>query len=347
MSRAERNDTLRLEKYAGRYRESILALFRSVTYKPAIWKWEFERNPTGNSFDPVLIVNGDDQVIGFNGIIPVAATSYGKPLDLAWSCDFYVASEYRGQGVGTWLKKELDRRASIILAFGVSDQADKVLSHLGWMQPNDVFSYRYGRERRSFRGLALQGMQWFNRVMGWFAPSTYGGRLTVQAGLPARDEVDKLWAMVGPEYECVVARDYRYLDWRYQQHPYARYCFVVARSNGQLEAIMVVRYSQGVLKLVDYCGPVHDAAVKRALIRRCRRQWRHAELFSVTTSDLELGQCAMREGFFRARSQPRFFMRLVPGKNGQLCPENPHWFIMTGDSDGELLQAAADFSRGT
>ena len=346
MSRTEHDDTLRLVKYAGRYRESVLELFQSVPYKAAIWNWEFERNPTGKLFDPVLIVNGDDQVIGFNGIIPVAATSYGKTLDRVWSCDFYVASDYRGQGVGTWLKRELDRRASIIMAFGVSDQADKVLSHLGWVQPNSVFSYRYGRERKSLRGLALQGLQWFNRIMGWLTPSTYHGNVTVQSSLPAREEVDKLWEAVGPGYECIITRDFRYLNWRYQQHPYARYGFVVARSHGQLEGLLVVRYSQGALRMVDYCGPSQNSGLKRALIRCCKRQWRHAELFSVTTSDPELGQSAMHEGFFRARSQPRFFMRMAPGNNDRVCPDKPHWFIMTGDSDGELLQAAADFSRG-
>ncbi|MDX1823270.1 MAG: GNAT family N-acetyltransferase [Thiohalomonadales bacterium] len=346
MSRGEFDESLRLVPYAARYRDSVLALFKSVPYKPAIWAWEFESNPTGKPFDPVVIVNGDDQVVGFNGIIPVRATSHGKVLDLAWSCDFYVAAECRGQGVGTWLKKELDKRASVILAFGVSDQADKVLSHLGWHHPNNVYNYRLSREWGSLRSLALRGLQRFNRILGWFNTRLYRGSVSVQERLPAREEVDCLWASVAPDYEGVITRDYAYLDWRYQLHPRARYGFLVARSETGLEGILIVRYTQGSLKLVDYCGPAHHAALKRALIRRCRRHWRHAEQFSLTTSDLEMGQCALREGFFRARSQPRFFMRVVPGSQGTISRDGPHWFIMTGDSDGELLQAAADFSRG-
>lgn len=357
MSRADQQEDLRLVAYADRYRSSVLDLFRSVPYKAAIWHWEFESSPTGKSFDPILIVNSDDRVVGFNGIIPVSATSQGKQLDLAWSCDFYVAKDYRGQGVGSWLKKELDSRASIILAFGVSDQADRVLSHLGWTQPTVVHSFRLTRQWRSVRGLALRGLQWFNRVMGWLNPSVYRGTLSVQERLPGPEEVDALWHLAEADYEAVITRDYRYLDWRYQRHPCARYGFVVARRNGQLDGLMVVRYGQRSLKLIDYCGPAHNTALKRALIRFCRSHWRHAEHFSVTTSDPELGQCAVREGFFQARSKPRFFMRRVSGKQeggkqrgqrgeGGECPENPHWFIMTGDSDGEMLQAAAEFSLG-
>lgn len=346
MSSADLHEQLRLVPYAARYRASVLALFESVPYKAAIWAWEFENNPTGKVFDPVVIVNADDQVVGFNGIIPVTATSHGQALDLAWSCDFYVSADYRGQGVGTWLKKELDKRAAIVMAFGVSDQADKVLSHLGWVRPNGVYNYRLGRELGSLRALALQGLQWLNRLLGWLTPRVYNGRLSVQECLPDPAEVNALWASVAPDYDCVVTRDYAYLDWRYQKHPRAHYGYVIARSGDLLEGILIVRYGGGSLKLVDYCGPAHNAGLKRALIRFCRRQWRHADVFSMTTSDMEMGQSAAREGFFRARSQPRFFMRVVPGSRSQVPLDNPHWFIMTGDSDGELLQAAADFSRG-
>lgn len=337
---------LRLVAYADRYRGSVLELFHSVPYKAAIWEWEFESCLTGKAFDPVLIVDGDDQVVGFNGIIPVPATSHGKPLDLAWSCDFYVSADYRGKGIGSWLKRELDTRASIILAFGVSDQADRVLSHLGWSQPTEVNSYRMTRQWHSLRDLALRMLQWSNRVLGWFSPSVYRGTLTVQEHLPKSNEVNALWQSVEADYEAIVSRNYRFLDWRYQRHPFARYAFVTAHRASQLQGLMVVRYCQGGLKIVDYCGPAHNVALKRAFVKFCRRHWRHAEQFSLTTSDTELGQSATREGFFKARSLPRFFMRMAPGKEMQDCPERPHWFIMTGDSDGELLQAAADFSRG-
>lgn len=346
MSRVELDKSLRLVPYAARYRDSVFELLNFIPNKSAIWDWEFEHSLTGKTFDPVLIVNCDDRVVGFNGVMPVPSTSYGKALDLAWSCDFYVAPGYCKEIIGTWLKEELEGRADVILDFDGNHLIDRLLRQLGWTQPHGVATYRLEREQKSFRYLALQGLQWFNRLLGWFDSGVYWGTLSVQERLPAREEVDSLWASVVAGYECVVTRDYAYLDWRYQQHPRARYGFLVARSETGLEGILVVRYSQGSLKLVDYCGPAHHAALKRALIRRCRRQWRHAEQFSLTTSDLEMGQCALREGFFRARSQPRFFMRVVPGNYGYVPPDRPHWFIMTGDSDGELLQAAADFSRG-
>ncbi len=327
-----------------RYREGIIKLLWDVPYKPAIWHWQFEENPFGKAFQPVVFIDDDDRVIGFNGVMPVDATDQGRSIEVLWSCDFYVAADWRGNKLGSKIKAELHRKATQIMALGVSDKACKVLAHLGWQRYHPIHSYRLTRQRDSLRNWAFTALQCFNRLRGGGARNALKNyTVEIQSRLPESGLVDGLWASSASGYGKVVTRNFAYLDWKYQRHPLARYAFVCAWQGGLLAGLLVVRYHAGHLRIVDYCGPARDPELKRALIRRCRKHWRHADQLSAVASDQELGNCLLAEGFFRPRSRPRFFIYTaqqsgVEGHSG--------WFIMSGDSDGELLSAAADACGG-
>lgn len=326
-----------------KYREGIIRLLWDVPYKPAVWKWQFEQNAFGKAFTPVVFVDDDDRVIGFNGVMSVCATDQGRPVDVLWSCDFYVAADWRGKKLGSRIKGALHQQAEQIMALGVSDKACEVLAHLGWQRYQNIHSYRLIRQRASLRNWAFTALQCLNRLRGGADRALKNYIIDIQSQLPAAELVDRLWASSAMGYGRVVTRNFAYLDWKYQRHPLACYAFLCAWHGGKLAGILVVRYHAGHLRIVDYCGPARDTALKRALIRRCRKHWRHADQISAVASDSELGNCLLAEGFFRPRSRPRFF--IYTAKPSRLAGQS-EWFIMSGDSDGELLSAAADTCDG-
>ncbi|MDX1634510.1 MAG: GNAT family N-acetyltransferase [Marinobacter sp.] len=326
-----------------KYREGILRLLGDVPFKPAIWEWQFEQNPFGKPFTPVIFVDDNDRVVGFNGVMPILATDRGKPLDALWSCDFYIAPDWRGKKLGTHIKAALHQQANQVMAFGVSDKACDVLTHLGWKRYEDIHTYRLIRKRGSMRNWAFTGLQVLNRLLGVTEKVSGHFTLEVQSHLPAAQLVDELWDRSASGYGKVVTRNHAYLDWKYQRHPLARYAFVRAWRGETLAGVLVVRYHGGQLRIVDYCGPARDQLLKRSLIRACRKHWRHADQITAVTSDRELGTCLLQEGFFRPRSQPRFF---IYTGDCSCLPSDAGWFVMAGDSDGELLAASADACEG-
>ncbi|MGP4843262.1 hypothetical protein ACTXGQ_03950 [Marinobacter sp. 1Y8] len=328
-------------RYERQYREPIVELLESVPYKPLLWTWQFEETPYADRFNPVILLDDADKVVGFNGIMPVDATEFGVPIDVLWSCDFHVCSSMRGQGLGKQIKRTLIEQADIIMSFGVSDQASHVLSKMGWQQSETVYNYRLVREWRSPRMLAFQVLQWGNAIRSWARRRSLSGeyRIDVRGQLPDEQSVDYLWSVSKGGFGKTVARTYEYLNWKYQKHPLAQYAFVCAWGEGILLGVLIVRFSRGSLRIVDYLGAARDVDLKRALIRKCRHQWRHARHITTATSDEELGQCLLDEGFFRPRSRPRFFVRTRLEDKSRW---EDNWFIMAGDSDGELLLAAQD-----
>ena len=325
-----------------KYREGVLKLFRDVPYKAELWQWQFESNPFGLPFTPVVLVDDKDAVVGFNGVMAARVTDRGEAIRVLWSCDFYLAEQWRGQGLGSVIKHELHGKAPVIMAFGISNQASKVLRHLGWVPDDSVRSYRMLRQRNGLRSWLLSGLQWLNRLRMAFSPvsGAAGLRIHVRSRLPESARVDALWERCAPGYGRVVQRDFAYLDWRYQRHPLGRYGFVCAWQDDELVATLVTRFSRGTLRIVDYCGPARNQPLKRALVGAAVRHWPHAnQVFSVT-SDPELAESFLAEGFVQLRGRPRFYI-YEPG--AEHSAGSSAWFIMAGDSDGEFLQAASDF----
>jgi hypothetical protein len=60
--------------WQAKYREGVIRLFSDVPYKAELWQWQFESNPFGLPFSPVVLVDAGDSVVGFNGVMAVRAT---------------------------------------------------------------------------------------------------------------------------------------------------------------------------------------------------------------------------------------------------------------------------------
>jgi hypothetical protein len=228
------------------------------------------------------------------------------------------------------------------MAFGISEKASEVLKHLGWVQDKSVESYRMTRKASGLRSLMFMALQLANRIVRGrlFVPrpaaQQEGLLLSVTSSLPLRHKVDALWGTCASTYERAVVRDYRYLDWRYQKHPLGRYAFVRAETERDLLGILVVRIHGEHLRIVDYVGPAEDLKLKKAMVTYTINRWRHVTQISAVTSDAQFGECLLAAGFLRLRSKPRFFRCEQESSDAK-------WFIMAGDSDGEFLQAGADF----
>lgn len=325
------------------YRQGVLELFHDVPFKTLIWEWQFEQNPFGKAFTPVVFVDDDDRVIGFNGVVAVNASDHGQPIDALWSCDFYVATEWRGKGLGSKIKAALHKQCDDIITLGVSDKAAQVLAHLGWKPYHSVFNYRLLRRPDSLRQWGLWLFQWLNRVRYSDYRRDRKYDCIVSSTLPNKADLDRLWDRSRQNLGKAVTRNFDYLDWKYQRHPLARYAFVQARLNGALAGLLVVRFHGGVLRIVDFCGRDHDSGLIGALIYRCRLNWRNARQLTTVTSSKTLGRCLCQQGFFRALSRPRFFEYQKGVESGG---SESTWFLMSGDSDGEQLAAAADACTG-
>lgn len=325
------------------HRQPVLELLGNGTIKAKLWSWQFEENPFGLPFNPV-IVEADGEIIGFNGMMPVLARYRGVTREILWSCDFIVAKSWRGKGIGRLIKTALISQSSIIMAFGISNRAAPVLLKMGWKTSQEVFHYRRFSTSGSFRESVLRGLQLLNRIRGLGVPTVQDIDVEVSDQLPGASAVDALCESVSLQYDKCILRNFAYLNWKYACHPLVPYRFIHLRRDGCLLAVGVIRKAGERARLVDYLGPIGEVGLKRCLIRAFLKEAKECAHWQCTTSDADLGSALKAEGFFQGRTRPRFFVRSsVPGDEG--CQNG--WFIMGGDSDGELLTAAMEANDGS
>ncbi|MCZ8133155.1 MAG: GNAT family N-acetyltransferase [Steroidobacteraceae bacterium] len=306
-------------------------------YKPSLWHWQFAslRQPSAQP----LVAEAGGQVVGFNGVLPVLVRLDGAEREAAWSCDFVVDPERRRLGIGRRLKQALQDRHPLLMAFGISAAGDAVHGRLGWQQYVPAQTLTLLNTWSGPRQGAKRLLQHAARLVGARSRWRHRGG-TVDEG-PADSapwaELDALWNRVRHGYPNAVVRDARYLRWRYSEHPLGRYRAIYVRRDTCLAAVGFAWCTADRAVLADFLGERTDREAKLALVRAFVQFGRHSRLLSCTTSDGELQECLRAFGFQALGTRPlRFNIRLPDGHSTRATD----WFLMGGDSDGDMLEVA-------
>jgi len=333
-------DKIKIIPYSPAHKQAILDLLDSKPFKQQIWEWQFIQNPYATKFEPVILVDRWGTIIGFNGIMPVRIKIDDEVLAALWSCDFVVDSRYQSKGYGKVIKKDLHTRAPLIMALGISDMAARVLPRMGWQKNNIVDSFRKLNRITDAKSLLIATIQLINRVRASKKGQRAGTYEIVNSEiLPEAGVVNRLWNGVSSDYRKIVVRDYPYLHWRYEGHPLARYRFISAWRQGDIVGLIVVRITEQNAHLVDYIGPAFDYGLKVALLEKFLSITTRLDYLHCSTSDREWKQLLQDYGFYKQEGKLRFYIFSAMEKKDDALSD---WFIMGGDSDGDMLRASEE-----
>ena len=303
--------------------------------KEAIFDWQFGANPHDDGSSPFLVGTVAGEVVALTGFMPVKIRCAGRLLRACWSCDTYVSSKFRSRGFGKELIARASEHAPNMLVFGISDMSDPIFAKAGWELSRDNRMLFFHAAESGPKGIVKN-----IRTALACLPHAYGaGRRSLPVTRHDEDfgdEVGALWQRSAPGYSNIVERDVAFLNWKYRRHPLNRYTWYAARENGQLRGLIVARHGAATSSVVDYCGPADDIDLMRLLASTAT-----ADLIALGTVRVQcetthpglltaLGQC----GFVSSRYRSRFRIRTNTPRDGSM---QHGWFLMSGDSDGDML----------
>ncbi len=332
------SEKTQIVNYTSDCKQGVLQLMSDVPYKKLIWHWQFEENPFGLPFDPIVIKHGE-KIVGFNGAMNVEITYDGKCMDAMWSCDFYVHSDFRGKGLGTKIKQKQFNTNSLIMALGLSDTAVYVWRKNGCKPNEDICVMRKYQKADSFRKLIWVSLQTLEYIKG--QPTRIYDKAyqyTINDTLVNKHDVDELWKTAQNSYNKIVVRNYNYLHWRYENHPLEDYQFIHVFRNGKLAAIGIFRKHKNNAMFIDMVAHSSDTKARSALITGWLKLYSDSEIYNCISTDSLLKKCLLAHGFHITRDKLWLFVHSTI--QNHIDPEQ-NWFIMPGDSDGEFLSAAA------
>lgn len=314
----------------------LLAKGRPASYraeKAAVFDWQFFGNPAAAGRSPFLVGTLGDEIVAVNGFVPVRARFDGDVTDASWSLDTYVSGEHRGRGFGKALIARVSTRAPVMLGFGISDMSDPIFEKAGWkLDPAMATLFFHSREP-GLKGIAKNLLSQSSRRLRARKPSAVA-QVALSAA-PSETELDGLWDRVSSQYPNAVERTGRYLAWRYRDAPVLRYRWVTARRDGELCGVLVTRHHPIESVVVDYAGPLDDPALLASLLEvGCNDLVAEGtRRIRCESNDQGILDELAGIGFVRHRTSGRFRVRV----NEPSPSTRGNWFVMTGDSDNDLL----------
>ena len=316
----------------------IADLYAAEKYKQALWKWQFCSRFGRDS--QCIVARDGERVVGFNATMPISLMDgSGKSLDAIWSCDFIVAPDYRGQGVGQAIKDEMARSFSMpIMSLGISDSAFPLLLKKGWHSPAKLDVWDLIIQPKTLKQFVL--FFWAKVCRLYLSATTKLSKqkyIVNELGfLPQQTVVEHLWKLHRAQSTDVeIRRDYAYLKWRYTECPFNVYRFLHIGSavQGAL-ALVVFRITPGnSLEIIDFIGVKNTSSVS-AVCSYLLKNYPVISAVHWNTSIASLRSGLIANGFVK-KSYGSRFATLSPYTQQQ-------WGLVAGDSDGDFLRVAKE-----
>jgi GNAT superfamily N-acetyltransferase len=324
----------------------LLSVGRPEAYGPLkakVFEWQFLKNPHSDGSSPFLVGELDGRIIALNGFMPARLRFHGRPIEACWSCDTYVSVEHRGKGIGKQLIAQVTHAAPLMLGYGISDMSDPIFETFGWKLHRGLDVVFFHLAERGMKGRIKNAVSRIAAVRG---PRIHGSEYETWDALTpnAIAELDEMWHRHADGYVSAIHRDAAYLRWKYFEHPVYRYRAYAQRTRGRLHAVMIVRHDPEESVIADYSGPAQDEDAIASLASQVIRDHgdRETARIKCESTHQPLVRALRKVGFISSSYPSRFRVRWNTGESDPLRG----WFLMPGDSDGDLLASSSYEAQG-
>lgn len=348
-----------------------LAYGEKGKYKyPKRWEWQFEHNPFR---DPELIPLwiAIDESAGIVGQIGSQIEPL-KVFDLTnrrlyWGVDLVVLPEFQNQKIGKKLNQAMTAETKNIIALPMSGAYRHYLTQMGangvditevFRKPikhksSNISAYFRIRLERLPAGNFLLDLIHFLKlpsilasIGNWALKLKHSkGNIPSNSGLSIAEvdnfdaAFDILWLTVKDEFEIIVERTSKFLNWKYIQQPFLDYKIFTARRDGSVAGYIIIKCADphegdfGVIADL-FCSP-NDRECMDALIEHAITWFTTQEVsVALAASSHPVFQNGFREHkFSKIKEILPLFKNLELDTEAECPYETGHWFFSRSDHD--------------
>lgn len=356
--------------YTGRWQYKI----------PDRWNWQYVENPFISSKElPIWIaINSDGEVVGQSCAMMEPLKLGSTVRSMAWGVDLIVDPQYRGQGLGSELKKANDESHDIFMSLTMADRTQRINTELGFASIQPVPTYLRVNQwkpeaatqlvinRAIPRGAIIKkglvNVSNFLKLDPRFAARLYRERTEKDAHLAAlvdpeisisqierfTDEFDMLWEEVSPNFHALVKRDHIYLNWKFVNQPHVKHIKWIARKNGSLRGYIIVRKAEppepNVGIIIDMFVPPAERSILTALVSAVVDYFSREKVRSIlsATSVKEYQDLLAEFGFKKVEEDIPMVHFKRPDSDSEISLQPGKWFLSKGDEDWDQYPLATD-----
>ena len=344
----------------------LLRSSRSHDEAKRIWDWAFDGNPFSSSHIPHgWVLEHEGRIVGNIGQVAVP-TKVGPRTIVSHACrDFAVEEGYRPYGIALASKFWRNAGAPFLVTTTASEAAYHIHKALGakelisakttWLsvrRSKNILRMLLGR-RKELGSKALDtdllltvvSSLVTHLVLGWGSHlTTSKGRLRLEEVREFGPEFDSFWQDVSPSYSVLVARDSRYLNWRYVQYPLSKpHAFAAHDASGKLRGFTIVQLSvfrdMRVAEITEIFTRSGDQVAQQDLLYAALSyaSKQEADVITVARCSPEIGRLLRKNLFLRRRLKySPYLYRDNQGISPDVLADERNWFISTGDPDSSF-----------
>lgn len=221
------------------------------------WEWKFKESPVDSRPFIVLAKDGD-KVVGQYACVVCNMKYRDKIVKLAQPVDNFVHEDYRGGVKGTQFQlyakaEEGWKENEVGLVYGFPNReayivGKRILKYIDLIKIENLF------KRLNLR-LALKNrmsVPFLVNLGGYISSIIIRSVISISQkpikGVTYKwiskfdERVDSFWQTVHEQYQIIVQRDSKYLNWRYCNKPDNDYHILQAERNGKIIGILVVKF---------------------------------------------------------------------------------------------------------
>jgi Acetyltransferase (GNAT) domain len=214
------------------------------------WQWKFLGNPVGFHLVCVAELNGD--IVSHSASLPVRMKVGERTLLASQGVDLCTEPACRGRGlIGQTMecRNQMKDEHGVTLDFGFPNQAAYHLSMIkqGFQDLGvRMLQHRYIIDEEQFfrkvrfgslKRLGYYSYQLLKRSLSPHVEA--GGGITLDRERTFGPEFDDLYQRAAAGFDLIIARDHRYLNWRYADPRGGEFIIRTARKDGRLVGFVV------------------------------------------------------------------------------------------------------------
>jgi len=316
------------------------------------WQWMFVNNPAGSSI--IRLAEHKGKPVAEYPLVMVDMKVGRRLAKAGQLADTMTHPQYRRQGIASTLGREALaklKEQNALLAFGFpTTEVYPLHINSGWI---DVCAIQTMikplnlkntlNEYVSHNGLLINifsklGELSLNTIFRYRKPPIVDG-LTISRIFCFDQRFDDFWDMISKDFNIIVVRNRKYLNWRYVEAPNAKYTIYIAEKHKKIFGYMVLenKFHNGLTfgRILDIIAPLDQEVIIQCLISKAIEHFEQNEVDAIYSSIISKRyfQSFLMNGFIPF---PRYKMRFIAYKASQqisngFLMNHKNWFIQLGD----------------
>lgn len=348
----------------------------TAKYKiPDRWHWEYMENPVvdkNSDLLPVFIAIKDGKIVG-----QVCAILYQVKIGQEMHCmacgvDFIVLPVCRGEGVGQKLIQAIAEKYDLYMVISMGAVTRRIYNRLGYNEIEPIPTYRrlvklnraevsgyltrrtkthFVLNRIASIGCRL-GFDIMTAVIGnklilvrneLTKAMNKGSQTEIGEVMHFGDDIDRLWNATNNNFNVIVKRDQKYLNWRFSRESGLDYRCFIGKRDGITRGYIVLRNPAAaelnIGIIVDiYAAPDDNATIEDLIRHAIQFFGDNVTIVECATTQQEHQIALSKLSFLKMeRTIPVYFCKDSELKT-ELEKLKDSWFLTKSDHDWDQLR---------